>query len=139
PTPERAVARTQRRMPGIEDFPIPAQNELRVMRGDAPGQDHPEKRRMGLLQRLASVGLGGGRREDEPETANQRSAASRAPIRPQNLPPRPLTPPRQPEAVSEYAKRPVHQGLDPLGRQTTVHNGEEDQLDIPAFLRRQAN
>ena len=28
---------------------------------------------------------------------------------------------------------------DPLGRQAPVHNSsEEDQLDIPAFLRRQA-
>jgi cell division protein FtsZ len=47
--------------------------------------------------------------------------------------------PRGPEPVSEYARRPTHQGLDPLGRQAPVHNsGEEDQLDIPAFLRRQA-
>jgi cell division protein FtsZ len=42
------------------------------------------------------------------------------------------------EPVSEYAKRPAHQALDPLGRQAPVHN-EEDQLDIPAFLRRQTN
>ena len=45
-----------------------------------------------------------------------------------------------PEPVSEYAKRPAPQGLDPHGRQAPVHNsGEDDQLDIPAFLRRQAN
>ena len=60
------------------------------------------------------------------------------------MPPRPTMPPpaapRGPEPVSEYAKRPTHQGLDTLGRQAPVHNsGEEDQLDIPAFLRRQAN
>jgi cell division protein FtsZ len=48
--------------------------------------------------------------------------------------------PRAPDPVSEYARRPAHQGLDPLGRQAPVHNSvEEDQLDIPAFLRRQAN
>jgi cell division protein FtsZ len=42
--------------------------------------------------------------------------------------------------VSEYAKRPQHQGLDQLGRQAPVHNSaEDDQLEIPAFLRRQAN
>ena len=36
--------------------------------------------------------------------------------------------------------RPAPQGLDPHGRTAPVHNpGEEDQLDIPAFLRRQAN
>jgi cell division protein FtsZ len=59
-------------------------------------------------------------------------------------PPRPTMPPigapRGQEPVSEYAKRPAHQGLDPHGRQAPVHNSvEEDQLDIPAFLRRQAN
>jgi cell division protein FtsZ len=52
---------------------------------------------------------------------------------------------RQPEGksadpVSEYARRPAPQGLDSHGRTAPVHNpGEEDQLDIPAFLRRQAN
>jgi cell division protein FtsZ len=45
------------------------------------------------------------------------------------------------EPVSEYAKRTVpHQGLDQHGRASAVHNSaEQDQLDIPAFLRRQAN
>jgi cell division protein FtsZ len=47
---------------------------------------------------------------------------------------------RAPEPISEYAKRPAHQGLDSHGRQAPVHNSvEEDQLDIPAFLRRQVN
>jgi cell division protein FtsZ len=59
---------------------------------------------------------------------------------------RPLRPSaRQPEGrpaspVSEYARRSAPQGLDPHGRPAPVHNpGEDDQLDIPAFLRRQAN
>jgi cell division protein FtsZ len=58
-------------------------------------------------------------------------------------PPRPTA--RQPEGrpttpVSDYARRSTPQGLDPHGRPATVHNsGEDDQLDIPAFLRRQAN
>jgi cell division protein FtsZ len=44
------------------------------------------------------------------------------------------------EPVSEFAKRPPPQALEPLGRQAPVHNPpEDDQLDIPAFLRRQAN
>ena len=44
------------------------------------------------------------------------------------------------DPVSEYARRPAPQGLDPHGRTAPVHNsGEDDQLDIPAFLRRQAN
>jgi cell division protein FtsZ len=52
--------------------------------------------------------------------------------------PRPAEP--RPEPVSDYAKRPAAQRLDQHGRQSPVHNSsEEDQLDIPAFLRRQAN
>jgi cell division protein FtsZ len=40
--------------------------------------------------------------------------------------------------ASPYGKRP-QQPLDSHGRQVPVHNSvEEDQLDIPAFLRRQA-
>jgi cell division protein FtsZ len=52
--------------------------------------------------------------------------------------------PRAPEPpVSEYAKRPPQAGPDPLLRQAPMppmpKAVEEDQLDIPAFLRRQAN
>ncbi|MGH6771606.1 MAG: cell division protein FtsZ [Xanthobacteraceae bacterium] len=146
PAPERGPNRAAR-MPRIDELPLPAQNELRVMRGEAAPAEHPEKRRMGLLQRLASVGLSG--RRDQPEA----EAAAPVPQRPQ-LPLRPplgrgperRPPPRMPESrpaeppVSEYAKRPTHQGLDTLGRQAPVNNSaDEDHLDIPAFLRRQAN
>jgi cell division protein FtsZ len=147
PTPERAANRPARQMPRIEDLPAPAQNELRVKRGDAPAPDHPEKRRMGLLQRLASVGLGS-RREEEPAPPSNVRPPQQRPIQQQQrpvgqMPARPMTrppEPRQGEPISEYGKRPAHQGLDQHGRQAPVHNSvEEDQLDIPAFLRRQAN
>jgi cell division protein FtsZ len=47
---------------------------------------------------------------------------------------------RPAEPVSEYARRAAPQGLDAHGRTAPVNNSaEEDQLDIPAFLRRQAN
>jgi cell division protein FtsZ len=148
PAPERGPNRTPR-MPRIDELPLPAQNELRVMRGEAAPAEHPEKRRMGLLQRLASVGLSGGRRE-QPEAAETEASAPQRPQLPMRPPlgrgPDRRPPPRIPESrqpeppVSEYAKRPPHQGLDPLGRQAPVNNsGEEDHLDIPAFLRRQAN
>ena len=86
---------------------------------------------MSLLQRLAQVGLG--RRDDE-------HAAQPAP-RPVPAP-RPAA--RGPEPVSDYAKRsaaPSPQGLDIHGRQAPpVHKSvDDDQLEIPAFLRRQAN
>ena len=55
PAPER-YARTPR-MPRIDELPLPAQNEIRAQRGELHN-DHPEKRRLTLMQRLASVGLG---------------------------------------------------------------------------------
>jgi cell division protein FtsZ len=140
PQPERPPVRP--RMPRIEELPLPAQNEFRASRGDLADRPTPEKRRTSLLQRLAAVGLGR-REEDEAEAAPEPRAA--APIAPRPAPaPRPIDP-RIQEPVSEYAKRPpaprpAPQGLDQHGRPAPVHNSiDEDQLEIPAFLRRQAN
>jgi cell division protein FtsZ len=146
PQPERMPSRNMR-MPRIDELPVPAQNELRARRGELP-EEHPEKRRTSLLQRLAAVGLG--RREQDDDEALS------MPARPAPLPPMPHGPPERlsgrpaprqelrqeprPEPVSEYAKRSAPHGLDHHGRQAPVHNrSEDDQLDIPAFLRRQAN
>ncbi|MGC1705832.1 MAG: cell division protein FtsZ [Pseudolabrys sp.] len=138
PAPER-YARTPR-MPRVDELPLPAQNEIRAQRGEL-ADDHPEKRRMTLMQRLASVGLGR-RTEDAPPTAAMPRATrpmpqyERPPQRPTARPPED----RPAEPVSEYARRAAPQGLDPHGRSAPVHNSQEDdQLDIPAFLRRQAN
>jgi len=138
PAPER-YARTPR-MPRVDELPLPAQNEIRAQRGEL-ADDHPEKRRMTLMQRLASVGLGR-RTEDAPPTAAMPRATRPMPQY-ERPPQRPTA--RQPEGqpaepVSEYARRTAPQGLDPHGRSAPVHNSQEDdQLDIPAFLRRQAN
>ncbi len=151
PPPERPANRTPR-MPRIDEFPLPGQNELRAKRGEGIDNEQPEKRRGGLLRRLAAVGLGR-RDDDEPEKmpSNVRPVrpaprpADRAPPALDRAPPPPRPTarppePRGPEPVSEYARRPTHQGLDPHGRPAPVHNSvEDDQLDIPAFLRRQAN
>jgi len=137
PPPERVAPRAPR-MPRIDELPLPAQNELRAQRGEI-AEDHPEKRRMSLMQRLASVGLG--RRNEEAEAPPAPRTAQPAPQF--ERPARPSA--RQPEGrptppVSEYARRSGPQGLDPHGRPAPVHNSaEDDQLDIPAFLRRQAN
>ena len=153
PQAERLSPRGMR-MPRIDELPVPAQKEIRARRGELP-EEHPEKRRTSLLQRLAAVGLG--RRDDDEEAApTPPKAATPMPAMPP-VPPMPQVPterplgrpmaPRQemrpeprPEPVSEYARRAAPQGLDQHGRQMPVHNrSEEDQLDIPAFLRRQAN
>jgi cell division protein FtsZ len=145
PPAPQPVSNRAARMPRIEDLPIPAQNELRAQRGEPTGTEHPEKRRMGLLQRLASVGLG--RREDDEERTEmpENARPSFPPVPPRTAertpPVMPTRPPvaRPADPVNEYAKRSAHQGLDAHGRTTPVNNSvEEDQLDIPAFLRRQA-
>ena len=140
PEPERLPQRALR-MPRIDELPVPAQNEIRARRGELVQEEHPEKRRMSLLQRLAAVGLGRREQDAEEPLPSPRGAPGVPQPATERLAGRPLprTEPR-PEPVSEYAKRPAPQGLDQHGRQTPVHNrGEEDQLDIPAFLRRQAN
>jgi cell division protein FtsZ len=140
PQAERPQSRPPR-MPRIDELPMPAQNEIRARRGELPQAPSPEGQRMTLLQRLASVGLGRRQQEEVPE-ASPRSPAPSAlpPVERLAGRPMPRAPEPRPEPVSEYAKRPAPQGLDQHGRQTPVHNpGEEDQLDIPAFLRRQAN
>jgi cell division protein FtsZ len=141
--PERAAVRTQR-MPKFEDLPMPAQNEIRQARGESEEEQHPQKVRLSLLQRLANVGLGRRDEETEPPIAARASGPALAPL--------PELPERKPqrsvaeqmaahEAVSEYAKRPAPQGLDAHGRQAPVAAAPQgdDHLDIPAFLRRQAN
>jgi cell division protein FtsZ len=133
--PQPEIARTPR-MPRIDELPVPVQNQIRAQRGEVE-ESGPEKQRMSLLQRLAQVGLG---RRDDSEAQEQRIEAER-----QQLPPLPQRQPvRMPDPVSEYAKRPpgpAPQGLDIHGRQALpVHKPvDDDQLEIPAFLRRQAN
>ena len=140
PQPERPQSRP--RMPRIEELPVPAQNQLRARERIEPVDDPMEKPRMSLLQRLASVGLG--RKESEEESYHPQPAP---PPRPMQMPERPRPVARLPEAlahepVSEFAKRPQQPpslGLD-LDRPAPSHGGGvDDQLDIPAFLRRQAN
>jgi cell division protein FtsZ len=147
PQPERPAARGPR-IPSLDEFPAHAQNVVRAQQSQAVEPEAVEKPRS-LLARLAAVGLG--RREESHEPP-----AERAPVRQQQMPPLPERPvprptptrlpdPRQErqEPVSEYARRNTPQGLDQHGRPLpAVHNpshpGDDDQLEIPAFLRRQA-
>jgi cell division protein FtsZ len=138
---ERAPLRTPR-MPKFEDLPMPAQNEIRQARGDVD-EEHPQKTRMSLLQRLANVGLGRRDEETEPPIAGRAAGPAMAP-----MPPLPERKPQRSvaqqiathEPVSEYARRPAPQGLDTHGRPAPVAATPQgdDHLDIPAFLRRQA-
>ena len=108
-------------MPRNEDFPAVVQAEVdEQQRRPVAAQD--ERGPMGLLKRI-SHSLG--RREDEESE--------------QEAPAEPASERRQLSAeASKYAPR--NGGTDKLGRSTPVNQdqSEEDQLEIPAFLRRQA-
>jgi cell division protein FtsZ len=143
--PQPVKAPRAPRMPRIDELPVPAQNEIRARRGEHADDGHAENRPRSLLKRLASVSFG---RRDHDETEAPPAPRSAAVPTPERLPGRPMPRPAEPRQdmrqqelpVSEYARRPAPQGLDQHGRTSPVHNpGDEDQLDIPAFLRRQAN
>ncbi len=148
PQPERPdVVRTPR-MPRVDELPLPAQNAIRAQRGELQ-EEHPEKRQMTLLQRLAAVGLG---RRDGEEKSPPPAPAPVPPVpvaQAAPLPHRPQVRPQEPrpaDPVSDYAKRAAPQpaqpqGLDVYGRTQPAAPKpvDDDQLDIPAFLRRQAN
>jgi cell division protein FtsZ len=125
------------RMPAIEDFPPQAQEQLRQARAVANRVEAP---RRSIFEKLAAFGAS--RQEEAYEAALAQPASPRAPRNPQ--PPAP-----QPSAAhAEYAKRVSAQNnaaamrasADSQGRRPApARNIEEDHLEIPAFLRRQAH
>ncbi|MCF4126042.1 cell division protein FtsZ [Methylobacterium sp. SyP6R] len=158
--PSPAVVRAPR-MPRVQDLPMPAQNQIRASRGEEPVQQvTPDAKRTSLLRRLATVGFGG-RREDEaghpaqapapaahaPQPAPRMQApmpqapAHQAPVQHQPAPrPAPQYAPQGGYQAQPQGYRPAQGNLDPQGRTVPAGNRmDDDQLEIPAFLRRQAN
>jgi cell division protein FtsZ len=114
------------RMPKVEDFPPVVQAEIdRRSQPAAPSHAHEERGPMGLLKRITNSL---GRREEEiaPEMTSAPAAASQQR--------RQLSP-----EASLYAPR--RGNLDDQGRSVPQARmmQEDDQLEIPAFLRRQSN
>ncbi len=125
------------RMPAIEDFPRPVQEQLRQARGES---NQAEARRRSLFDRIAAFGAS--RQEDAYEAGLAEPAPPRAP---RSQPPQA---PQPSPAHAEYAKRVSAQtnaaalraSADQHARRAApTRNVEEDHLEIPAFLRRQAH
>jgi cell division protein FtsZ len=125
------------RMPSVSDFPPSVQAEMNARRAPAPQQAapaHEERGPLGLLRRLtASLS----RREDEQPTARLEPAQKR------EMPAAPMQArgPEQRRPLSQDASiyAPRNGQLDNQGRAQPRVASEDDQLEIPAFLRRQAN
>ncbi|MGI6247196.1 MAG: cell division protein FtsZ [Pseudochelatococcus sp.] len=130
------------RMPRVDELPLPAQNQIRASRGEAPQhaqQAHDPRQRMSLLQRLASVGLG---RRDETVPQGGQAHGGQAHGGQVAYPPQAAPAPQrsQPAAAPAPAPRPA-QPEQPVRPPVGARNAtiDDDQLEIPAFLRRQAN
>ena len=124
PAPEQPMRPPQ--MPNIQDFPIPGQRVLEQAR--EPVAPPVEKKRASLLDRLTAAGFG---RRAEPEVPAPQPVRMQQPQAP--VAPMPQAPAPQPApSAHEFAKRP------PAAR-PQQRLSEDDQLEIPAFLRRQSN
>ena len=129
PQPREVPAATaQPRMPRVEDFPPVVKAEVEAK---SRPTDHENSGPMGLLKRLTN---GLTRREEEP--ARLQPAQPREPKLRQPAPEARRLASQDPQL---YAPRrgqlDEHGRLAPQARQVQ----EDDQLEIPAFLRRQAN
>ena len=125
-----APAPVQPRMPRVEDFPPVVKAEIQAAQNPRPAEQE-DRGPMGLLKRLTN---GLTRREEEP--ARLQPAQPREPKLRQ---PAPEARRLAPQDAQVYAPRrgqlDEHGRLTPQPRMTQ----EDDQLEIPAFLRRQAN
>ncbi len=103
----------QQRIPAIDQFPMIAQKQVAAQQSRIENiAEHAQRKKKGLFERLADVGLG---RREEAAAPREQAPARRAEPKMQ---PRAAAPEPQPVAEQTY---------------------DDDQLAIPAFLRRQAN
>ena len=108
------------RMPAIEEFPPQVQRQIEAQQSRIESiADHAQRKKPGLFQRLANVGLG---RKDDLPVANPAQREPTIAMQPAPRPPMQARPHPQLQAAN-----PAEVTLD------------DDQLEIPAFLRRQAN
>ena len=127
-TPQAVAAS---RMPRVEDFPPVVKAEIAAQEGHVAGD---ERGPMGLLKRLTH---GLSRKEEETERAELRPAQhARQPVLKQASAEDGRSSLQDPKI---YA--PKQAKLDDLGRAQLAKPAthDDDQLEIPAFLRRQAN
>ncbi len=120
--PKMPKAVPQPKMPKMEDFPPIARQQMEAREQQVNNiADKAQKKRKGLLERLASVGLGVGRQEPSVQRPSEPPIVTESQA---------VAPSRQ--DTSDPAN--VHQlqaEIDP--------SLDDDELEIPAFLRRQAN
>ena len=142
-------------IPKVEDFPPMVQAEVAAKSEPQPEAEKVEASHgpMGLLNKLKSSFAGREQEAKAPAAPAPRPVAAPAPAATsQPAAPAPQAPPQAQEAAAKSAPAPAARvddnpyapkrgQLDSMGRINTAEKpaSEDDQLDIPAFLRRQAN
>jgi len=154
PQPPSTVKRPVRRMPSLEELPVVAQNEIKAQAGQAPAVGlAAQKKKVGFLERLANVGRS--RKEPdaempvkrEPEFGQRTSPVLEVP-KPQISRPQvhgqgamkslKIERPRaEPEPLT--LKQVEKSSLAAEMAEMVAESLPEDDLEIPAFLRRRAN
>jgi cell division protein FtsZ len=152
PAPPVAIKRPVRRMPAMEDLPVVAQSEIKAKSGDVPVIGlAAQKKKVGFLERLANVGR---LRKEDDETPAKREPEFERPWG--ELPKQAERPKPEAEAAPRGIRieRPrgekVVAALPKLVEVQAAPDADEreeapdeslvdDDLEIPAFLRRRAN
>jgi cell division protein FtsZ len=159
PQPPVAIKRPVRRMPSLEELPIVAQNEIKAQAGQVPSVGlAAHKKKVGFLERLANVGRSLKEPEAkmeakrEPEFGQNRAARAPEPSKPQVSRPQPQGQSAAPKSLrierprGELAQPALPKQVEVQPRALAAEMAErapeshiEDDLEIPAFLRRRAN
>ena len=115
---QQARAQQPPRMPAPEDFPPIAQRQIAAQQNRIENiAEHAAKKKRGLFERLAGVGLS--RKGDVPQSEPDPRARHEPRIQ--------TSEPQRPQVAQMPVTSPAQPAYD------------DDQLEIPAFLRRQAN
>lgn len=137
PQPPTSVKRAAPRMPSVNDLPAVAQKEIRAKEGASPEVGlAAQKRKIGFFERLT----GGGKAEkniDNKELQKNEPNLDGSLERPAGPPrPKPNLAPVDAKSEEERKVAPMPGQRRPAAGQKPV---DDDELEIPAFLRRQAN
>lgn len=112
------------RMPQIEDFPATVKAEIDRVNSPSHQEAAEEKGAKGLFKRISSsLGMG----EDDVTTAAQKAIEQQSPQ------------PRRPLSADQSSMTGARGNMDQQGRVAPAAStpSEDEQLEIPAFLRRQ--
>jgi cell division protein FtsZ len=158
PQPPAMIKRPVRRMPSLEELPVVAQNEIKAQAGQTPAVGlAAQKKKVGFLERLANVGRS--RKEADAEMPAKREpefGQAWAPPMPETPKPQISRPQPQGQVAPKSLKiersrsgeeapalprrpEPQPRALAAEMAEMVAESLPEDDLEIPAFLRRRAN